>query len=898
LTSEPARFKKRGAALEDRTRSQTAGQNIVVRFIFDHIVLTLTALVVAATVATYWYLSNLQEQLVSTLAAQGARLQSETLAAVRGLYTSEVVDKVRRHGIEVTHDYQGKDNAIPLPATLTIELGRLIGETGSGAIVRLYSEYPFPWRKDGGPRDAFEQDALSALRSNPGQPFSRVESYQSQQVIRYAVADRMLVQCIACHNSHPASPKTDWKVGDVRGVLEITRPLTPLTLAARQSLQQALGLMAVIALLGMTGVGLVLGKQRRHAMGLAAEIKERKRVEADLRASTARFSAMEKASPLGNFVTDAQGNCLHVNQMFHEITGYSDEAMRGKPWNTGVHPEDRERVLAQWQNALEQNHTFAVECRFTNFVDGASAWVSCKAAPMRSGDQLLGYIGTLEDISDRKEVERVKNEFISTVSHELRTPLTSIMGSLGLLAEGVGGELSGQTRTLVELASKNSERLVRLINDILDIEKIESGHMPFDLQPLELQPLTEQAMAANRPYAEQFSVSFALTTEVPDSWVRADADRLMQVMTNLMSNAAKFSPRGASVDLRITRQANMIRFAVADRGPGIPESFRRKVFEKFSQADASDSRKKGGTGLGLSICKAIVEATGGSIGFVSREGEGTTFYFDLPEAAGPEPASAKAVSEAVPRRAKVLVCEDDKDVATLLCMMLGQAGYDAVPAHDAASARRLLAADSFAAMTLDIRLPDLDGKALLQELRADPATRDLCVVVVSGHLRSLARPTDGDGLGVREWLTKPIDQARLLDAVRNGIQGGARGKSRILHVEDDPDLRQVVGSLCAEVAEFDGAASFHEASALLSTEHYDLVILDLSLPDGSGWDLLPIIDQQTPRPPVLVFSVTELSAAESGRVAAALVKSHVSNPELLNIIHTLTSKTQSGGQQT
>lgn len=236
---------------------------------------------------------------------------------------------------------------------------------------------------------------------------------------------------------------------------------------------------------------------------------------------------------------------------------------------------------------------------------------------------------------------------------------------------------------------------------------------------------------------------------------------------------------------------------------------------------------------------------------------------------------------------KVLVCEDDHDIAKLLCMMLGQAGYEAIPAHDAAAARRLLAEHSFAAMTLDLRLPDTDGRAFLRELRGNPATRDLCVVVVSGELRKAPRADEGDGLGVADWISKPIDERRLLDAVRRRVHAAGGGKSRVLHIEDDADLRHVVASLCADVAEFDAAASFEEAAQLLASRHYDLVILDIELPDRSGWDLMPLIEQQASPPQVLVFSGTELSAADSGRVAAALVKSHVSNPELLAAIRAL-----------
>ncbi|HSH54040.1 MAG TPA: ATP-binding protein [Methylotenera sp.] len=877
--------------MDEHPHSPAAKKNIIGRFFFEHAVLLLTVLVVATTAAAYWHLNQMQQNLVTAMAVQGTRLQAETLEELRSVYTSEVVEKVRGRGFSVGHNFHGIDNTIPLPASLTMELGRRMTERGSGLRWRLYSEYPFPWRKDGGPHDAFERDALTALKTNPEQPFYRMDKFQGQTVLRYAVADVMRPQCIACHNTSPSSPKTDWKVGDVRGVLTLTRSLNPTVVVAQSGLQGALGLMALVAALALTSVGVVLGKQRHHAKGLAAEVAERRKVEKELMASIAHTAAMDEASPLGTFVTDLDGRCQHVNQMYQKITGYSAETMTGAEWSTGIHPDDLDEALTKWQDAIEHDHTFVTECQFVRS-DGSTTWMSYKAAAMQNDGHLLGYVGTLEDISARKNVEQMKNEFVSTVSHELRTPLTSIMGSLGLLAGGVSGEISSQAKTLIDIARKNSERLVRLINDILDIEKIESGRMRFDLQPSELQPLVEQAIAANHAYGEQLGVSFVISEPLVGVWARVDNDGFMQVMANLLSNAAKYSPTGGTVEIRLARENNMIRLSVTDHGPGMPASFHDKVFEKFSQADASDSRQKGGTGLGLSITKAIVEAMGGQIGFVTSEGVGTTFYFDLPEWTK---AAAIAVSE-TPQlisstRPKVLVCEDDRDVAALLCMMLGNAGYEAMPAYDASSARRLLATVNFAAMTLDIGLPDIDGRAFLQELRTNPATRDLCIVVVSGHLRASPRPDTGDGLGVVDWITKPIDPNRLLNAVQNGTRGTTNNKSRVLHVEDDQDLCQVVASLCDEVAEFDNAASFEAAAHLLSTQHYDLVILDIKLPDRPGWDLLPLIDQLVPRPPVLVFAGHDLSAEESSRVTAALVKSHVSNPELLNVIRTLTSKT-------
>lgn len=242
------------------------------------------------------------------------------------------------------------------------------------------------------------------------------------------------------------------------------------------------------------------------------------------------------------------------------------------------------------------------------------------------------FVAIVSDITERKRVDKMKNEFISTVSHELRTPLTSIRGSLGLINAGTVGELPEQAQEMFEIASNNTDRLLLLINDILDIQKIESGQMDFKFQSLDLMPFLEQALKENAAYGEQHGVKFVITQEVASAWVYADKDRLMQVMANLLSNAAKFSPENESVEISVARiNDGPIRISVTDHGLGMPEEFQAVLFDKFTQHDSSDARQRGGTGLGLSIARIIVGKHGGHLDFVSREGMGTTFYIELPE---------------------------------------------------------------------------------------------------------------------------------------------------------------------------------------------------------------------------------------------------------------------------
>ena len=249
---------------------------------------------------------------------------------------------------------------------------------------------------------------------------------------------------------------------------------------------------------------------------------------------------------------------------------------------------------------------------------------------------LIGYvllfIGFLFWLpSGAKKIDNLKDEFVSTVSHELRTPLTSIYGAIKLIESGTLGEIPTEARKTLDVAARNSERLVLLINDILDIEKLESGKMEFDLEPQEILKLVNDAIEANSLYGEKYQVQYLLNQNSVSAMINIDANRFMQIMNNLLSNAAKFSPANSTVDITVTKQDMYVRVTVTDKGHGIKEEYRSLIFQKFSQSDSSNTRHSGGTGLGLAISKELVEGMGGEIGFTTAIGSGTSFYFNFPE---------------------------------------------------------------------------------------------------------------------------------------------------------------------------------------------------------------------------------------------------------------------------
>jgi CheY-like chemotaxis protein len=287
--------------------------------------------------------------------------------------------------------------------------------------------------------------------------------------------------------------------------------------------------------------------------------------------------------------------------------------------------------------------------------------------------------------------------------------------------------------------------------------------MSFEFKVMELKPLLVQALASNEGFAGQHKVRLTLDASAGPARVNVDPDRLTQVVTNLLSNAVKYSPRDGTVEVRIRHAGSRVRVEIRDQGAGIPDEFRGRIFQKFSQADSSDARMKGGTGLGLSIAKAIVERLDGIIGFISKPGAGTTFYFELPEWHD-KPAPAEGNLGPRPR---ILICEDDADIARLIGLMLDNAGFDSDIARDAGQARALLEHGRYAAMTVDISLPGEDGLSLVRTLREAPATRDLPVIVVSATADEDRVEIDNESLTVSDWLQKPIDENRLIIGIRN-----------------------------------------------------------------------------------------------------------------------------------
>lgn len=620
--------------------------------------------------------------------------------------------------------------------------------------------------------------------------------------------------------------------------------------------------------------------------------------KAILHAERLLSNVLSAASEIAIIATDKQGIITVFNKGAENMLGYSAHELLNQQSPALLHTEQEVLCRAhelteefgypvagfhaliakaerdgsekrEWTYVHKDGHTFPVSLIVTTIRDDAG--------------EIVGFLGVADDITERKRLDAMKSEFISTVSHELRTPLTSISGALGLILGGRFGELSETAKTLLSTAQRNSTRLAHLINDLLDIEKMTAGKLHFDIQNHAVGSLLEQALDANHHYGAGREVVLALTMDNADSLIRVDAQRFMQVMANLLSNAIKFSPTGALVTLSLTTDSDRLTISVMDQGPGIPAAFHQRIFQRFAQADASDTRATEGTGLGLAITRELVEHMNGTIGFESTEGNGSRFFVQFPivaQAVETQWPDLKHESLVKPR---ILVVEDDQDVANLLAIMLSDAGYDVDQAHNGGDALKRLANTHYHLLSLDLMLPDISGLEIIRQLREQPQTVNLPILVISAKMEQGRMALNGHANHI-EWLAKPIDQHRLIEIVGNQLSLHEHHRPRLLHIEDDDDLQIVISAMLIDHFDFKVAKSLAEGRYWLKNDVFDLVLLDIGLPDGSGWTLLPDIHQYQPKAKVMVLSGMDMAQHEIDQVEDVLLKSRIDREELLHRI--------------
>ncbi len=620
------------------------------------------------------------------------------------------------------------------------------------------------------------------------------------------------------------------------------------------------------------------------AVAVFTDVTDQKLVEihlnGTLQALNRQYRVAEHASSQQRAVLDAASDAmvliapdreiLTMNQCFAELFGLASADARTLSLRDieEILPDlfdEGERLLGQIDSALKDSQrrfeemvvqSFPVRREFALF-----------STPVHSTDgEHLGRLFVLRDVTKEREVDRMKSEFVSLVSHELRTPLTSIKGYVDLLIEGEVGDVTEEQVEFLGIVKSNADRLVALINDLLDISRIESGKIDLTRTS---QSLLEAVRAVTTSLRMQLQAKEQhLEISVPgDLVVFADSNRLVQVLTNLLSNAHKYTPSGGQIAVRAISEAGMARVDIQDSGIGLSEEEQEQLFTRFFRANNRTTQEVGGTGLGLTIVRSLIELHGGEISVSSTVGKGSTFSFTLPLAAQVDRVASPISAMGLRPGGRVLVVDDEPDIANLVGRYLERAGYTVLVANNSSTALSLASSERLELIILDIQLADVDGFTVLEQLKSQPQTADIPVLMLS------VMPDDGRSkrLGAVDYLNKPISEGELLARVDLALATEPTGP--ILVVDDDTDVRNLlVGHLrragFAVVEARDGG----EALERVRDTSPSLVLMDIRMPVMDGVEALRRLrmQEETSRIPIVMMTASP-GVMESNRSAVELL---------------------------
>jgi PAS domain S-box-containing protein len=583
---------------------------------------------------------------------------------------------------------------------------------------------------------------------------------------------------------------------------------------------------------------------------------------------------------------DRYGNVSFANPAAARLLASPASRLTGKPIHELLHgaaPDGRKcGEDCQLKRAAERQVASAGEETIFRS-NGGSFPAEYFFTPIMDQGRFSGYVMSFRDISQRYALDRLKDEFISTVSHELRTPLTSIRGALGLLSSGILGNMNEKAANLLRIAVTNSDRLVRLINDILDLERIQSGKEPITLRPMQLSDVVRQAIEGMQPMADSAGVQ--LLHDTTQAEISGDQDRLLQVLTNLLSNAIKFSPANSAVSVMTRPGTTGVMLSVIDQGRGIPADKLEAIFGRFQQVDASDSRQKGGSGLGLAICRTIVQQHSGRIWAERNPVRGSTFRVFLPYR--PDAAPGSQIVGAA-EQGTVLVADSNRVTRPVIADQLARHGYRVL---EATTVEQTVAAarEGVEAILVDTTLDGMNGWEILPLLRRGDPRRRTPIVLLSLASQSRAElPAEAEGV-----LVKPVEEDTLLAELARVLCGPGE-KARILIVEDDADLARVIAAVFSrEMIEVRVAYTRQGALDECFRFQPHLMVLDIGLPDGDGFNVVDALRQreELAHMPLVVYSGRDLGTEERRHLTLGpthfLTKARVQPQQLEALVLTL-----------
>ncbi len=600
------------------------------------------------------------------------------------------------------------------------------------------------------------------------------------------------------------------------------------------------------------------------AILFARDITVRKMAELALQKSEKELYRLFDLSADLLFVGGIDGYFKRLNPAWEKQLGFTIAELQGKPFMELGHPEDVEASQVQLQRIAAGEKVQSVENRLL-CKDGSYKWFIWSTVPFVEEGVFYASGRDITELKQAKEqaeaANRTKSQFLASMSHELRSPMNAIIGFSELLAEETAGPLNEKQKSFVAHVRNGASHLLSLINDVLDLSKIEAGQMELHPEEFSLAQAVPEVLSLIKPLAMQKQIQVEEQVE-SELWVVADRVRLKQILYNLLSNAVKFTPEKGQVKVEASAQGSLACIAVSDTGAGIAPEDQAAVFTEFQQV-GDTTKQKEGTGLGLAITKKLVEKHGGRIWLESEVGKGSRFSFTLPLPQVVPEVEVPAAPAVHPPREKplILVVEDDASARELLVRHLQSEGYETVVTDSGAQA--LVKANELRpqAITLDLLMEGTNGWQVLRQLKSNPATAAVPVIVITVVDRTKADMV----LGAAEYLVKPVNKEILLRALREHVQPSAEGTGKVLVVDDEQDSLQLLREVVAS-AGFSPllARSGKEALRVLWRERVDAILLDLLMPEMDGFQVLWRL-KENPRLreiPILVLTGKDLTGED------------------------------------
>ena len=731
---------------------------------------------------------------------RAAKNHASAIDSFRDFYTDNIVAPLVGHPwVVITEHYKDQAGAIPIPATMTLDLVEFMSQRDASIEARFISDFPFPQRAS---REIsqFDIDALAKLRADNVSEFYRFESSQGAKELLYATPIIMLPTCVTCHNNHPDSPKQDWQVGDVRGIQVITIPATQNIFAGNQRFLYLSSFVVMAFVLGLGALFFMDGRVRKVVKLLHDRNQKLEIANSEIKQQQ---NALDQHAIVS--MTDKSGNIIYTNQHFKDISGYKHDELMGQNHriiNSGYHSAE---MFEQLWKVISKGGVWNGEIKNIN-KQGLYYWVKATIMPLYNADGKIDrFISIRTDITQQKQLEEdlkhrndelnalnqtledarkdaveaneAKSQFLANMSHEIRTPMTGIIGMTDLALDT---ELTASQRDYLEVVKSSAESLLAILNDILDFSKMDAGKLQISPAATEIKVFLIQCLKPAEMLAEKKGITLRvdLDPSLPD-WCEIDPIRVRQVLVNICDNAVKFTAQGevhVTVDWRAhNEREGLLLLGVKDQGIGIPKAQQQHIFQAFSQADDTTTRRFGGTGLGLAITVKLVELMQGDIGLESEENQGSYFWVNLP-AKVLDPLECKPALDTDlvienQRALSILLVEDNKVNQKLISTLLTKRGHQVTLAEQGQIAVDLCHDHAFDLILMDMQMPVMGGVEAATHIRANEHKEGRHPIPIFAMTANVL-PADKEACmkaGMNGHLGKPVKLTELdavLDAVR------------------------------------------------------------------------------------------------------------------------------------